>query len=87
MKLKPATLKDDLHGYNIHEALMYFENDLLVKGFMSNDRDYTIELITGNGFIKSNIIEYCHLQNIACREKLGNSGVLIIHPNRDYAEN
>jgi hypothetical protein len=64
---------------------MYFENDILVEGFMSNNNDYSVELITGNGFIKSNIIEYCHLQNIYCKEKLGNSGALVIMPNKDWS--
>ena len=75
---------EDLHGYNIHEALMFLENDLLVDGFMSNESDYTIELITGNGQIKTSVMEYCILQNIYCREKLGNTGALIVHPNRDF---
>lgn len=78
------TIVDDLHGYSLYDALIHLENNLLVEGFLSKDVNYNIELITGNGKIKTSVVEYCAMQNIYCKEKLGNSGVLIIYPNRDF---
>ena len=85
--MKPNQISIDLHGYSSYDALMTFENDLLVAGFLSEDDDYVIDLVTGQGEIKKHILEYCRMQNIYCKEKLSNSGALIILPNQDWDSN
>lgn len=66
----------DFHGWTVDDAIQ--EVELIVGRARQDDAEWQAELITGNGKIKTAVLDYLYRHDIEVHEKLGNSGVLVV---------
>lgn len=67
----------DLHGCKLEEAMDFVES--VIGKIRMKGREETIQVITGRGVIRGELIKYFRKHQIEFHFEIGNDGALIVH--------